>query len=321
MGVISTKMSELDLAIYAFGQNFTVTAIQHIRAVSAVANGGQLVTPYLVEKMTDDQGEVVYQHQTEVARTIIDKQTSDTINTILAEGVAGVGGAKNAYVAGYRIAAKTGTSEKKGATTTGTEMYICSCVGYAPAEDPEIAMIIMVDEPSSGILYGSTVAAPYIAKTLETVLPYLGIEPQYTEAEKEALAKEIPSYIGLAISNARAYAESRGFSVEIVGEGAYVTDQSPRSGALYTGGSGKLVLYADAVSDLNEITVPDITGQTAATANALLHAAGLNVKLEGAGAYDGSGSAVAVAQSPAAGTTVSRGSVVRVELRYINILE
>ena len=321
MGVISSKMSELDLSIYAFGQNFTVTAIQHIRAVAAVANGGSLVTPYLVERMTDDEGNVVYQHETEVARTVISEETAETLNAILAEGVAGSGGAKNAYVAGYRIAAKTGTSEKKGETTTGTEMYICSCVGYAPAEDPEVAMIIMVDEPSEGILYGSTVAAPYIAKTFETVLPYLGVEPVYTEAEAEALAKQIPNYVGLATEHAKAYAESRGLTVEIVGEGAYVTNQMPKSGGYYTGSDGKLILYADAIETSPPITVPNVVGTTAAQANVSIAGAGLNIKLEGAGAYDGSGGAVVVSQYPAAGTTADRGSVVRVELQYIKDLE
>lgn len=316
MGVISSKMSELDLAIYAFGQNFTVTAIQHIRAVAAVANGGNLVTPYLVERMTDDSGAVVYQHEPEIERAVIDRETAETINAILADGVSGVGGAKNAYVAGYRIAAKTGTSEKKGVTTTGTEMYICSCVGYAPAEDPEVAMIIMVDEPSRGILYGSTVAAPYVGKTLETVLPYLGIEPIYTEAEREAIAKQIPSYVGLSTSSAKAYAESRGLSVEVVGNGAVITDQSPRSGGYYSG-DGRLILYADASVSMDSVTVPNILGCAAAEANATILGAGLNVKFEGAGAYDGSGSAVAVEQYPAAGVSVPKGSVVRVELRYI----
>ena len=321
MGVISSKMSELDLSIYAFGQNFTVTAIQHIRAVAAVANGGSLVTPYLVERMCDSNGNTVYQHETEIKRTVIDSKTAETVNTILAEGVSGIGGAKNAYVAGYRIAAKTGTSEKKGVTTTGTEMYICSCVGYAPAEDPEIAMIIMVDEPSRGILYGSTVAAPYIANTFETVLPYLGIDPIYNDEEKQALAKQIPSYTGLSTSSAKAYAESRGLSVEIVGDGAYITDQSPRSGGYYTGDVGKIVLYADADVAPTEVTVPDVIGCTAAIANKKILDAGCNIKLEGAGAYDGSGSAVAVEQYPAAGALVEKGSVIRVQLRYINVTE
>lgn len=320
MGVISSKMSELDLSIYAFGQNFTVTAIQHIRAVAAVANGGNLVTPYLVERMTDSNGNVVYEHETQVTRTVVSRETATTISNILAEGVAGEGGAKNAYVAGYRIAAKTGTSEKKGQTTTGTEMYICSCVGYAPAEDPEVAMIIMVDEPSTGILYGSTVAAPYIAKTFETVLPYLGVEPVYTEAEAQAMAKEIPSYVGLPTEHAKAYAESRGLAVEVVGEGAYVTSQIPKSGELYSGTVGKIILYAGAEASFSGRVVPDVIGKTASEANVSIVGAGFNIKLEGAGTV-GNGSAIAVGQYPSAGTEMPRGSVVRVELQYVKDTE
>ncbi len=321
MGVISSAMTELDLSIYAFGQNFTVTAIQHIRAIAAVANGGTLVTPYLVERMSDSEGETVYQHENTSGRTVIDAETSETMNAILAEGVAGEGGAKNAYVAGYRVAAKTGTSEKKGATTTGTEMYICSCVGYAPAEDPEVAMIIMVDEPSRGILYGSTVAAPYIANTFETVLPYLGIEPIYTEAEAEAMAKNIPSYIGLPAEHAAAYAENRGFEVEVIGDGAYITGQSPRAGESYSGNTGRLVLYAEADSTEDAVAVPNVLGMSVKDANVALSRAGLNIKLTGAGAYDSQGVAVAVEQSTAAGEKVPRGTVITVTFYYTKITE
>ena len=321
MGVISSKMSELDLSIYAFGQNFTVTAVQHIRAVSAVANGGSLVTPYLVERMTDENGTVVYQHEAEIERTVIDPGTARTINEILAEGVSGVGGAKNAYVAGYRVAAKTGTSEKKGVTTTGTEMYICSCVGYAPADDPEVAMIIMVDEPSEGILYGSTVAAPYIAKIFETVLPYLGIEPIYTEEEEKMLAKEIPNYVGLSASHAKAYAESRGLSVEIIGEGSTVSRQMPASGSLYMGEVTHVIFYTEEQTKSKTVAVPGVIGKTATEANLSIINAGLNIKFEGVTNLIGSGDAVVVAQYPAAGESAERGTVVRVELRYIKETE
>ena len=244
MGVITSKMSELDLAIYAFGQNFTVTAIQHIAAISAVANGGNLVTPYLVESMRDSSGNVVYTHESEVKRQVMSEASAKRIAEILAEGVAGVGGAKNAYVAGYRVAAKTGTSEKKGETTTGEEMYICSCVAFAPADDPKIAIIIMVDEPTNGILYGSTVAAPYIAKTLETVLPYLGVEPVYTEEEKNLLKGQIPDYTGLPVANAVAYAESRGIKAKIVGNGDYIVSQKPKSG-YQPSFDGNIIFYTE----------------------------------------------------------------------------
>ena len=311
MGVISPRMSELDLAIYAFGQNFTVTAIQHISAISAVANGGELVTPYFVQSMKDSDGKTVYEHETAVKRRVMSEENAKTIAEILAEGVAGVGGAKNAYVAGYRVAAKTGTSEKKGKTTTGEEMYICSCVAFAPADDPKIAIIIMVDEPTKGILYGSLVAAPYIARTLETVLPYLGVEPVYTEEEKNLIDKEIPDYTSLPVTAARAYAESRGLAVEVVGDGAYVASQIPKSGSVYTC-DGKIVFYTD-----NETTqmlaVPDVIGKGLYEAGEKISDAGFNIRFSGA-TQEYSGATAAV-QFPSAGENAPAGSVITVEMR------
>ena len=311
MGVISSKMSELDLAIYAFGQNFTVTAIQHISAISAVANGGELVTPYLVQSMKDSDGNIVYEHETEVKRRVMSEENAKEIAGILADGVAGVGGAKNAYVAGYRVAAKTGTSEKKGETTTGEEMYICSCVAFAPADDPKIAIIIMVDEPTEGILYGSLVAAPYIATTLETVLPYLGVEPIYTEEEKSLIDKQIPDYTSLPVAAARAYAESRGLQVETVGNGAYVTAQSPKSGSVYSY-DGKIIFYTDNESPL-KITVPDIVGKNLSETNSIISNSGCNVRFKGA--MQKNGNALVVSQFPSAGESVPVGSVITVEFR------
>lgn len=311
MGVISSKMSELDLAIYAFGQNFTVSAIQHISAISAVANGGELVTPYLVDKVFDNDGNIVYGHERQVKRRVMSEESARTVASILADGVAGVGGAKNAYVAGYRVAAKTGTSEKKGKTTTGEEMYICSCAAFAPADDPKIAMIIMVDEPSEGILYGSLVAAPYIAKTLETVLPYLGVEPIYTEQEKSLIDKEIPDYTSLPVEAARAYAESRGLTVEIVGDGAYVSSQSPKSGSTYTY-SGRMVLYTDGGDEL-VYTVPDVVGEDLTSANRIISESGFNARF--GGATQSYTDAKVVSQSPKAGESAPVGSVILVEMR------
>ena len=173
--VIKSKndMTELDLAIYAFGQNFNITPIQHIMAIAAVANGGYLLEPYLVEQITDNDGNVTYQHETEVKRQVISQDVCDKLAVILEEGVSGDGGAKNVYVAGYKIAAKTGTSEKKGTEirVDNVEPYICSCVAFAPADDPEIAVLIMVDEPSQGVLYGSVIAAPYMGALMENILP------------------------------------------------------------------------------------------------------------------------------------------------------
>ena len=310
MGVISSKMSELDLAIYAFGQNFTVTAIQHITAISAVANGGELVTPYLVQSMKNSAGEIVYEHETEVKRRVMSEANASVISGILADGVAGVGGAKNAYVAGYRVAAKTGTSEKKGETTTGEEMYICSCVAFAPADDPEIAIIIMVDEPTKGILYGSLVAAPYIAKTLETVLPYLGVEAVYTEEEKILIDKEIPDYTSLPVKAAVAYAESRGLEVQTVGQGTHVISQIPKAGSVYSY-SGKIVFYTDNETE-KRLFVPDVVGKSLSEVGNIISNNGFNVCFSGAVQSD---DAEVFAQYPAAGELVAPGSVVTVEMR------
>ncbi len=317
MGVISSKMSELDLAIYSFGQNFTVTAIQHISAIAAVANGGDLMQPYLVESMTDSEGKVVWSHEPTVRKQVVSEETSKTIGEILAAGVAGDGGAKNAYVAGYRIAAKTGTSEKKGVTTTGKEMYICSCVGYAPADDPQYALIIVVDEPTKGLLYGSTVAAPYVGRAFESILPYLDIEPVYTEEEKAVLTQKVADYVGLSVENAKLYAERKGLSVEIVGDGQYVRTQFPKAGDGYFGKVAKMIFYTD--SEVTEAFVPNVVGMTPAEANAAIVNAGFNVKLEGA-FLSGDG-AVVYSQVPFAGTTAPRGEVVTLKLRYENVEE
>ena len=315
LGVFSSRMTELDLAIYAFGQNFTVTAIQHLAAVSAVANGGTLLKPYVVKSATDSEGNVVFEQTKQEKRNVVDAATSKTVSEILAAGVAGEGGAKNAYVAGYRIAAKTGTSEKKGETTTGTEMYICSCVGYAPAENPQYAMILMVDEPTKGLLYGSTVAAPYIAKTFETVLPYLGVEPVYTAQEEETLASEIRSYVGLEIEAAVSFAESLGFTCEVLGEGKYVKSQQPKAQSYYHGKDGRIVFYTDDERPPSGI-VPDVVGKSVSEANRLLAAAGFNIHVSGVLNATG-GDAVVVSQSLMAGKEAERGSIVSVELRYM----
>lgn len=217
-GIFASEMTELDLAIYAFGQNFNVTPIQQICAVSTVANGGKLVTPYIVERVFDNSGNTIYSHSVEVKRQVLSDEVCKTISQILEEGVSGDGGAKTAAVKGYKVAAKTGTSEKKErecpicgytgkhketlkeeidgkvketvyyvCTVCGheglmddfkqSEKYVCSTVAYAPADAPEIAIIIMVDEPIKGSLYGSTVAAPYVAAALKNILPYYGIQP------------------------------------------------------------------------------------------------------------------------------------------------
>lgn len=243
----ASNFTELDLATASFGQNFKVSILQMLTAVSAVANGGKLLTPYVVQSMTDAEGKEVYSHQTAVRRTVISEATSKTISEILAGGVAGDGGAKNAYVAGYRVAAKTGTSEKIGDDRSAR---IGSCVAYAPADDPQVAVIIVVDEPTEGSRYGSVVAAPYVAGVLKGILPYLGVEAVYTEEELKNLMLTVPNCTGWSREDAAAILSQSGFTYTFVGDGNIVTGQTPSSSEQVNKNDASIVLtLGDALPD------------------------------------------------------------------------
>lgn len=318
-GIFNSDMSELDLAIYAFGQNFNVTPIQHITAIASVANGGELLTPYVVEKITDNSGNIIYAHETEVKRQTVSEDVCKQISTILEEGVSGDGGAKNAYVAGYRVAAKTGTSEKKDVGKEG--LYICSTVAYAPADDPQVAIIIIVDEPTEGVLYGSTVAAPYVADALENILPQLGVTAEYTDSELAKMAIKVGNYRTWSVSKAEAAIEKLGLTPKVVGDGNTVSAQFPASGSYIEKASGTIYLYTDKAlteSDDNVVTVPSLVGMTAAQANARLTALGLNIKIEGTKNYLTGTGAKVYAQSIPAGTKVTKGEVVTLTFRYMD---
>lgn len=345
--IFSAQMTDLDLAIYAFGQNFNVTPIQQLTAIASVANGGTLFTPYLVEKVTDNAGNVIYKHELQSKRGTVSKSTCETIAKILEDGVSNNGGAKNAYVAGYRVAAKTGTAEKKerecpkcgytGIPTekvddvqyyvcsvcgfTGekdyfeeSEKYICSTVAYAPADDPQVAIIIMADEPTAGSLYGSTVAAPYVANVLENTMPYLGIEAQYNDADRAKLTTKVGSYRGWSIERATEYIEERGLKVKVVGSGEKVTSQMPAYGEYIEKSTGTIVLYADE-KPANNVSVPNLEGKNPTLANQILAYYGLNVKIEGEGGHSTGTEYVVVSQSIPAGTMVPEGTVVTVQFK------
>ncbi len=348
--------TELDLAIYAFGQNFNVTLIQQITAVSAVANGGYLVTPHMISSITDENGTVISTYDAAAKRQVVSEDVCKTVAEILEEGVSGNGGAKNAYVAGYRIAAKTGTSEKKerecpvcdstGVPAYGdggevlkeedkvqytcsickytgdidqfkeSEDYVCSTVAFAPADDPKYAVIIIVDEPTKGSLYGSTVAAPFVGNVMKTILPYLGVEAVYTEEELQKQTVTIPSVVGWSVSSARKHCASLGITMDPNGEGV-IKKQSPEAGTVVEKSAARLITYSDGNQGQDDlVTVPNLSGMTAKAANYVLTNAGLNIKISGTKNYlSGTGPEV-VAQSVGAGEEVPRGTVIEVTLRY-----
>lgn len=306
------NIHEVELATASFGQRFNVSMLQQITAISAVANGGTLFAPHLLSSFTNKDGECVLAYTAKEKGSVISESTAKTIATILEAGVSGDGGAKNAYVAGYKIAAKTGTSEKLNDGRVG------SCVAYAPADDPEIAAIIIVDEPSAGMVYGSVVAAPYISDLFENVLPYLGHAPSYTEEEAKTAQITVGSYEGLSKSEAAAKIRALGLSVEYGddGTGDTVTGQVPSSGSIVTREGGKVILYTGG-GKKETATVPNITKKSAADANKALLAAGFNIRIEGARNYKIGAGATVVSVSHAAGEVLARGSVITVTFRYL----
>ncbi len=303
------------LAVYSFGQTFKTTPIQQITAISSVANGGYLVTPHVLKEIVDDDGNVVETYETDVKRQIVSEQTCATIAQILEEGVSGDGGARNAYVKGYKVAAKTGTSEKRDKLDANGEksLRVGSCVAFAPADDPQVAVLIVVDEPSNGSVYGSVVAAPYVSNLLAFVLPYMGYEPTYTAEDLKVAEISVPGYVGSDIENAKVDLEWREINYKIMGDGPVVVSQIPEGGSSVSKQDGIVYLYTGTASPVADITVPDLVGKTAEAANRILTNLGLNVSI--VGAVNG-GDATVVSQSPAAGEVVPGGTLVTVEMRH-----
>ena len=308
------NMSNVDLAVYSFGQRYNVTAVQQIAAVAAVANGGTMVVPHVVKEIVDNEGNVLASFGTTAVRQVISEETADTISKILADGVSGDGGAKNAYVQGYSVAAKTGTTEKG---TSGNKR-IASTVAYAPADDPEVICLLIVDEPTIGSRYGSTVAAPYVSKILADVLPYLGIEPEYTDEELAKLEINLPNYRGLSLDEAIMRLSEAGLSYEIVGTGSSIVTQIPPAKSTLSKDNGLVILYTSEAEEEKNATVPNVLGMTAAQANKALANAGFNIHLEGA--LNGSG-AIVMTQSLEAGTVAPKGTVITVDIRHTNFTD
>ncbi|MBR2952321.1 MAG: PASTA domain-containing protein [Clostridia bacterium] len=309
-----------DLAVSSFGQRFKVTMIEHITAMAAIANGGTLVTPYLVSEITDSDNHTVWSRDTTVKRRVISESTATEITRILEEGVSGDGGAKNAYVKGYKIAAKTGTSQKfdDGGSGQDTGKRIGSCIGYAPADNPSIISIIVVDEPSGTNVYGGNVAAPYIANLMANVLPYLGYQPTY--APEDQVPKNVGNYVGTSIAKATAAIEKLGLQWKVIGEGTQITSQFPERGTQLLENLGTVYLYTEGASE-ETVIVPRVVGLTPQNANQALINHGLNIKIEGAENYETGDSVLTVEQSIPEGTPVPRGTVVTVTFRHTDITD
>lgn len=301
------KYSTLALACYAFGQNFNVTPVALLAAQCACVNGGYLYTPYLVEETTDQDGNVVSRHDATPIRQVISTETSALVRDIMEYEVT-TGTGKNGQVAGYRIGGKTGTADKVGGNV------IVSFVCFAPADDPQVMMLLTLDEPNKWTgtyVSGGNMVAPVASSVMGEILPYLGIEPSYTAEELVGADKTVPNVVGLSEDAAAERLSANGFSFRTVGSGDTVTDQTPAGGAIVPN-SAEIILYLGAEKSGEKCIVPNVVGDSAATANQKIVNAGLIMGVSGA--TNASSSTVrAISQSIAAGTEVEAGTVVRVQ--------
>ena len=301
------KYSTLALACYAFGQNFNVTPVALLAAQCACVNGGYLYAPYLVEEITDQDGNVVSRHDATPIRQVISAETSALVRDIMEyEVTSGTG--KNGQVAGYRIGGKTGTADKVGGNV------IVSFVCFAPADDPQVMMLLTLDEPNKWTgtyVSGGNMVAPVASSVMGEILLYLGIEPSYTAEELVGADKTVPNVVGLSKDAAAERLSANGFSFRTVGSGDTVTDQTPAGGAIVPN-SAEIILYLGAEKSGEKCIVPNVVGDSAATANQKIVNAGLIMGVSGA--TNASSSTVrAISQSIAAGTEVEAGTVVRVQ--------
>ena len=304
-----SSFTQLDLACYAFGQNFTVTPLTLISAQAACVNGGYLHTPYLVERITDSDGNVTYRHDSTPVRQVISEQTSATVRECL-EYVVASGTGKNGQVAGYRIGGKTGTADK-GQTGDVVVSFLC----FAPADDPQVIMLITMDTPSRATgtyVSGGNMVAPTASTVMAEILPYLGIEPSYSAEELLGMDTTVPNVIGSTVEQAKEKLKERALSYKIVGEGDTITDQTPAGGAIIPGKS-TVILYASAAKPTDKCVVPHLLGKTPSEANTAATAAGLLIRFSGTTGSESSAIRV-LSQSIDEGTEVDAGTVITVQL-------
>ncbi|MBE5721041.1 MAG: PASTA domain-containing protein [Ruminiclostridium sp.] len=318
--VKESDMGIVELSSSAFGQTTKVTPIQMVTAAAAVVNGGKLVTPYVVDKIIDSDGNVVKSAQTVVRRQVISEETSATMRKILEDVVTANGGG-NAYMSGYRIGGKSGTSEKIDDYNSGKTpelRYVATFCAIVPIDDPEYVMLVVCDEPTSGYIYGSAIAAPVVSAVFKEGLEYMGIYPQYTADELAQQDVTVPWVGGYNSIRAEAQLTAAGLKAEYIGstDGTEVTGQVPSAGTVMPSGSTVMLYMGDIpLSDYRMSTVPNVIGMTVEEANKALSEAGLNISITGAATGS---EAKAISQSVNSGLVVYRGSVIEVNFLVNN---
>lgn len=305
------SMGPVELASESFGQSFAITPIQLVTAISAAVNGGYLNKPHLVKQVLDSDGNVVKNVGTTQVRQVISNETSKQICEYL-ESVVSEGTGHNAYVAGYRVGGKTGTSEK---LTSKSDKKIASFCGIAPSDKPEIAVLMLLDEPNVAYPYGGTCCAPAVGKMMSEILPYLGVTPEYTEEEAKSLETVTPDVVSKTVDDAKSAISESELKVEVIGEGKTVKSQVPQPNSTVPKDS-TVIIYTDDSTEKKKAKVPDFTGMTISQANQAATDAGLNIKFSGS-----TSNVTAYDQSIEAGKTVDAGTVVTVSFREIVVVE
>lgn len=306
------SVNPLDVANMYIGQGYGVTALQLVTAVSAAVNGGNLMEPHLVKAVKDSEGNVVETIEPKIVQNVISEKTSQRVRSILESVVANGTGSK-AYIEGYRVGGKTGTAQKFIDGAYSKTKYVASFIGFAPADDPKVVCLVVVDEPSSYPVYGGTIAAPVFQKAMTDTLSYLGVAPQMDavskdreNSAKDLLSKEkvtVPSLLGLSQEEAGALLEDKKLKAKVTGSGEMVVSQNP--GALAKATEGSEVILTLGEKSAYSVTVPDCIGKRLLECDDLLFSLGLTLLPKGTGS--------AVAQFPEAGTAVPRGTSVTVK--------
>ncbi|MDR0315065.1 MAG: PASTA domain-containing protein [Oscillospiraceae bacterium] len=300
------KLGVSQLASCSFGQSFQVSPIQMINAVAAIGNGGRLMTPYIVGSTLDEEGNTISVNDPKMKRQVVSESTAKRVAKMM-EAVSTSGTGKNSYVAGYRVAGKTGTSQK----LTNKGKYIASFVGFAPADDPSIAVLIVIDEPTGGSYTGGALAAPVAAQVFEQTLIYLNVEPKYTNEELAQLDVKTPSLVGKSVTDAIKELRAKGFTYKTIGTGKKVVNQTPSYNQILPK-NGIVVLYTEEQSETTKTVVPKLIGLTLAQANKAAIDAGVNIKVSG---YTSDSDIVSYRQSVAEGTQVAMGTIITVSFK------
>lgn len=305
------QLNPMELATESFGQNFSITPIHMLAAASAIANGGYLVRPHVVDHMLDEDGNIVMTADTSYKRQVISSDTAERMTKILNINATS-GTAKNGYIAGYRVCGKTGTSQKilEDNLDTSKKHYIASYCGFAPADDPQVALLIYYDEPNPEIdYYGGSVAGPTFEKCMKQILNYLGVERKYTEEELEKIDTTAPNVTGETVDDAKSTLEGKDLNYKVMGDGDTVLEQIPAFGEAIPQG-GTVVLYTDTESTSETVEVPDLTGMSLAAANQAAVDSGVQILVTGAALT--SDNPVSQTQDIEPGTKVRTGTVITV---------